>query len=582
MLFSAEQIEGPWRPVGGWFGHRLAGLSAGPGGVAHAVGQHGTVVATDDAGATWRALPSGTHKHLIAVARSPRGPVYALSRRGLLASVDGKTWKNTALSLEEDAIAVCASDDAVVVLTGDNTVHQGDPAGERWRAYPTGAAAPLAALKVAADGSLLAAGEGGLLLGAPAAAGPWERAKNPSKSGLRVLAIGADGVAWAAGNRGTLLRSFNGKTWARVALPTRADIETLWAGQSLLLVGTNKREILASRDGGATWTTWKPDDLVALCGWGERDEGLALSSFALYRFRADQGLEAEHRLVNGAPSALCAMPSGKLWGFSSHGAARCDDREGQTWTIVAGDEDERPRSRQGGNALSKAHDGREVALGEYHAIFLTEDGGQRWKKKNIGQKSIHAVAHGPGGALCAVEWMASHDAPCVLHLRDRSGTWSSRPAEVCDWPSCFWSPAGPLWLVGHEGILQRSDDNGASFRTVEWGREKRLAAGEYWAGKLTAIGGDEGLVLVACSLGWLLRSDDGERFEQVELPGRDYVRLISLLPDGTALLQGERHLYLSRDRGRTFSQVVVGDKIKLAGVQQAPSGRWLALASAPT
>lgn len=62
-------------------------------GVGYAVGQNGAIFRTADRGATWAGVDAGSKANLLGVRSSPDGKVVVTAMRDMLASDDGRTWR---------------------------------------------------------------------------------------------------------------------------------------------------------------------------------------------------------------------------------------------------------------------------------------------------------------------------------------------------------------------------------------------------------------------------------------------------------------------------------------------------------
>ena len=212
-----------------------------------------------------------------------------------------------------------------------------------------------------------------------------------------------------------------GRNWAQVALSGQDAMNLAEAGgQTVWTAGHNA--FAKSTDGGATWRDVRSDGLPSL-----DIHGFAVdpsSSDRLYAAVAGQGLYRSDdggksfRLasedVGGAVMALAVMPDGRiLAGDMEKGLLESSDR-GESWRLVL-------RAGLMGLAVNPQDAKAVVATGP--GILLSSDGGKTFDQ--------------------------------VLALEQGAGPVA-------------WSPSDPnlAYVVGFDGTLYRSDDDGVSWNPV--------------------------------------------------------------------------------------------------------------------
>ncbi|WP_256790081.1 MULTISPECIES: F510_1955 family glycosylhydrolase [Frankia] len=164
-----------------------------------------------DAGQNWRPLSlyGKADFHALAAAH---GRVYGYDATGgaFLVSVDQKTWDARSRLAMRDFVVSPTDPDAVLAVTEEGLAASRD-GGRRWR--PVAGAPPLA-----------------------------------------VLAWHSDGTVWGVDDSGGVWRSEDrGGTWARRGT-TYGEPEAMTAAGGALYVAVARRGILASQDGGLTWS----------------------------------------------------------------------------------------------------------------------------------------------------------------------------------------------------------------------------------------------------------------------------------------------------------------------------------------
>lgn len=230
-----------------------------------AVGDHGIVLLSDDAGATFRqarAVPLSSTLTSVSFADPMRG--WAVGHWGaILATTDGgETWQVQRMAPEEDRplFAVHFFDASHGVAVGLwSLVLTTQDGGKTWVQQPV---TPMAGARKAdlnmldlfadARGTVYATAERGQLLRSVDRGHSWEYLDTGYKGSLWAGAALADGTLLVGGQRGTLMRSEDaGLHWSRVPLDSRSSVTTVaQAGANVLVGGLDGLHAL-SQDRGA-------------------------------------------------------------------------------------------------------------------------------------------------------------------------------------------------------------------------------------------------------------------------------------------------------------------------------------------
>jgi photosystem II stability/assembly factor-like uncharacterized protein len=256
----------------GLLGSALAGLRV------VAVGEHGVVLLSDDAGKRWRqagSVPVDSTLTAVSFIDAKRG--WAVGHAGVvLATTDGgETWTLQRRAAGEDrplfAVHMFDAEHGVAVGLWSLVLVTAD-GGKTWDSVtlpkPEGAKKAdlnLLGLFVDAKGGLFAAAERGMLLRSADRGRSWTYLATGYKGSFWTGAALADGLLLAAGLRGSVYRSADdGKTWARVETGTKSSVTALLArGPQVLALGLDGL-VLRSIDGGASFKASVRDDHAAL------------------------------------------------------------------------------------------------------------------------------------------------------------------------------------------------------------------------------------------------------------------------------------------------------------------------------
>lgn len=283
-ILIADSPDGPWRaasvaPQRGSTFTRARFIGEG---VALAVGHDGWIVRSEDAGQTWSEVAFDEQRPdpLLGIAGPFDGRLFAFGAFGLFMTSDdgGRRWQTAPLTVEGGEAEAAEVDPNI------------DPFAS-FGAAQTYTDRHLNALVQLADGSLLLAGERGVLLQSSDQGQTWRLLDSIyAGSFFGALALPPDRVL-VYGMRGNAFVSADGgKTWTRAQTP---ETVSLFGGAVLpdggiVLVGDNNT-VLVSRDGGATFAV---------------------------------AAEAEHRGLAASLAEVLVLPDGSLLTAGDGGIAR--------------------------------------------------------------------------------------------------------------------------------------------------------------------------------------------------------------------------------------------------------------------
>ncbi len=223
--------------------------------------------------------------------------------------------------------------------------------------------------------------------------------------------------AVAVGERGQILVSESRTEWRQVAdVPTRATLTAVSAVGDAVWAAGHDGTIIASRDGGLTWTLQRQDvlDTSPDAAFDPR-QGVPLLDVLM--------IDASHGFAVGAYAQLLRTDDGgENWRFvSATGAASTGDDaaidedtiddadaiDDDSWTLsdedLALDEETEPHF----NAIARTGSGALLIVGERGSAYRSRDGGATWERLQlpyggsmfgvIGYQGDHVVAFGMRG-----------------------------------------------------------------------------------------------------------------------------------------------------------------------------------------
>ncbi|MEJ8858857.1 YCF48-related protein [Variovorax robiniae] len=265
----------------------LAIASAGPRFVA--VGDHGVVLLSDDAGKAWRqakSVPVDVKLNGTSFVDDKQG--WAVGHRGAILHTQdgGETWVVQRMAAQEDRplFAVHFFDASHGVAVGLwSLVLVTEDGGKSWKEQklappPDGKTADLNLLSLFADakGRLLATAEKGMMLLSEDQGHAWRYLETGYK-GSFWTGVATDGAWVVAGLRGSLYRSADdGAHWDRIDTGSTSSITGLATrGKNVLAVGLDGL-VLQSNDGGSHFKPEIREDRLSLTAAALLPDGKAL------------------------------------------------------------------------------------------------------------------------------------------------------------------------------------------------------------------------------------------------------------------------------------------------------------------
>lgn len=432
------------------------------GNTGYAVGAFGTVLRSDDAGATWSGLPSGTVDDLSVVQELSPTTVVAGGGCSVEESTDsGKTFQQLPLGLSSscsDNVAAVAFATAQqgFVATQDGTLLYTDDAGATVQArssVPVGGG-QLTGLAFSSPTDGLAVTSGGTIERTTDGGNSWNQVQ-VAPAGLRGVTIVNPTLAFAVGDGGEMLRSTDGGlTWTRLPLALTGggaapDLHTITCADpdDCLISTTNANQLVRTTDGGQTGTI------------------VSVSNHAL----------------NGVAYTVGT----RVVGVGGGGATVISDDAGQTFPTVP----TAPLAHFWGPGQGLLIAGRApgtVYLPGHRGIAATTDSGRSWSLLHVPTAvdvaSVAFTSRRTGYAL---------DSGGVLRRTTDGGTSWSSFAEGHSPRSALVAPTPKtLLLVGPKGIF-RSTNGGTDFRKVRG----RVRVGNRKGATVASLGLDSALAV---------------------------------------------------------------------------------------
>ena len=256
----------------------------------------------------------------------------------------------------------------------------------------------------------------------------------------------------AAGEHGYIIYSDDqGRSWRRSATPRRVMLTALaFVDDKLGWACGHDGTILATQDGGATWTEqrYKPDDKQPLFAlrFADRDHGTAIGAYGLFLETADGGKSWTPRAITQDDKhfyAIAGDGAGRLAIAAEAGTLLVSSDDGKTWEPSA--------SPYKGSffGLVTTADSALIAFGLRGNIFRSTDFGKTW----TASKSEAATTLQGGARMADGEIVLVGSAGSVISSRDNGMTFRKAPDQkAVTWSTVLPTATGAL-LLGEVGAV---------------------------------------------------------------------------------------------------------------------------------
>jgi photosystem II stability/assembly factor-like uncharacterized protein len=229
-------------------------------GEAWVAGNHGTLLYTSDAGATWRPQAVPTTADLRAVATQDLGPVFVAGNGALLASTDtGASW----VALTDDgtgfrSIAAAQGADTVIAVSEDGGLWSVDHAGSKFSLTRRGQLAGARAVAVSPDGQTVIVAGDAMVARSADGGRTFQPLASPEAVRFDDVRVDESGEAIAVGSGGAIARigadgaiaiqHFGSANLHALHIAESED------GDAIGMAGGDGGELWITRDSGHAWT----------------------------------------------------------------------------------------------------------------------------------------------------------------------------------------------------------------------------------------------------------------------------------------------------------------------------------------
>ncbi|MBC8145529.1 MAG: hypothetical protein H7X80_08075 [bacterium] len=269
----------------------------------HSVGEHGSILRSTDAGATWTQLTSHTRRTLAAVKHASGPLAIAVGDSGTIRRTTdgGYTWRIVRWTTDQHLRGVDNLGENFWLAVGFNgTVARSTNAGGGFDTIPSGITAHLNAIDIVDGETMIAVGDSGLVFTTADSGATWTRHPTGVSSTLRTVTFLNRNDGFVAGDNGVLLRtSDGGLTWNHI---TGHDVTTILSvaipSRGSIIVGgitASNVPLRVSNDDGVTWNTignvawYHLTNVVRDFHFRDAMNGIAVGNPALIAITSDAG-----------------------------------------------------------------------------------------------------------------------------------------------------------------------------------------------------------------------------------------------------------------------------------------------------
>jgi photosystem II stability/assembly factor-like uncharacterized protein len=245
-----------------------------------AVGTGGSMIATDDGGANWRAVAqSATQLSLFDVSIGRDRTLVAAQMGTVLVGTAAGEWRAVKTPTDMRLLAIDQNNQGLVIAVGQfGTILRSRDGGMTWMsvAPPWGTFTEhdfepqLYDVIVDERGRVTVVGEFGLILQSDDQGDDWRlvwqaqpSAEDVPAPALWALTIGDEGTGYSVGQEGLIVKTEDGgRSWHALASGTDASLQSVYVEPSGRVLAIGIRELVESRDGGATWQHIPGEDIA--------------------------------------------------------------------------------------------------------------------------------------------------------------------------------------------------------------------------------------------------------------------------------------------------------------------------------
>lgn len=441
-----------------------------------AVGTNGTIVVTDNGGKLWNIQEVETKHNLNDVLFSEDGNHgWIIGNSGTIITTTntGKSWNIQQLAIGTDLndIHLTNKDQTIWLAGSKGTIAFSTDGGRSWDIKQIDEKADFSGIHFSKNGQRgWVVGSGGKIFSTDNGGTSWREISSDTKESLSGVYLANDGLrGWIYGASGVLLTTLNGgQTWNKTDIKTKARIYSLRFAKdksSGWLIGRGGT-ILITIDEGDSWQAKNGGAKSAFNGvhfdrdnqngWIAGGDGTLLST-------RDRGATWHFRDTNPGPSlyqVLFLHEADRGWIVGNHGIIRFTMDGGLTW---GSQESQTPEP------LSSIHFSKEGlrgwTVGNNGTIRFTTDGGKSWKPQksevNSDLISVHFAEDGLRGWIVGTKGT-------VLATRNGGMLWSRHEVNTtANLNSIRFSEDGIHGgIVGDRGTILITSDGGSSWKSI--------------------------------------------------------------------------------------------------------------------
>ena len=516
----------------------------------YAVGRYATLLKTDDGGNTWTKLEvNASSSDFVSIALNSAGKLFVVSTYGsILSSADeGKTFAQEGINRVKEYNDVIHLGNGNLAAVGKNgIVSTSNDFGDSWELIPVATAKELNALAYF-NGDLLAVGTSSTILRSMDQGKTWQELPNAEYRELfDILFIDAQTIL-SVGASGTVLRSDDGgATWVKIISGVSPDLHAIcFAGDSTLVAVGDDGTVIYSADKGVTWTKrTNPPSVYDFrnCSFYNAKYGIVNLNTRASVWTADSGYTWTYTSTTAIGSSILNEYSDSLnlVTYGSFGGAFTSTNSGKNWTTTV-----TPEKTHSFTKIIRLNASTLVAAG-FYGLSKSTDNGITWDYK---EKALNYHWNDVQHASEDVLYAAGNN--CIYKSTDRGASWDLSLTFSTVFFTLHFFDADTGLVMGQGGYVMYTENGGKT-----WSSLSRMS-GTPNINDVSFLDRNNG-VAVGTSGSVFMTTNGGKNWTKKTFPhtyqlsGVDYVSPTKIVAVG-----GSRDIFVSNDAGNTWSTYVI-------------------------
>ena len=432
-----------------------------------AVGDAGTIIATNDGGESWDMQYEAITGNILDVAVLDSLTAVAVGENGLaIKTTDGGyAWLDMNISSQETLTKVVFVDKLHGWICGSaRTLFHTNDGGATWtkQLQSPGASIDITGMDFADVNNGWFSTLSGLIYHTTNAGTSWTMQKNLAITCNQVRFYSALLGMVACDNGTVALTKDGGTTWSTVSTgQTGIIFDILFVSASEIWGAVETGKLIHSTDGGATWTITTINGYSSFFSLAKMNSGIfAAGEYGvIMEYTPDySGWYAIANPTDNSANWITFANANTGYAVGQYGFIAKTSNKGITWSAI--DNKVTMDSFYGASAVG---DNNCWVVGDAGVILHTSDGGAGWAQQETGlTTSLVTVSF----VSNLIGWAAG-DAGAILHTTNGGTTWTKQTSNTSNYLlGIYFADANKGWCVGANGTIMRTTNGGSTWITT--------------------------------------------------------------------------------------------------------------------